>query len=574
MTLVQAVRALRGRWWLVVAVVVVAVGAVFALSPASKAAVPRYAAKSILLVNPGANQSTTVNLQEAALETTVGSVPKAAAAALKYQGNPTVLASEVRVTPDATVGTVTIEVDGPDGARDALVANAFSTALNHSVTQIAVNAYQAQVASVEARLQVLQGQVTQYQGQTDPISVAKLGAAEDQYRLSYDQFQQLAAQGQPASTFTVLQQAVPVPTGGSHPPRSRVQRSLVAGFVGLLIGMALAIALDLLRPRINDRVDAEREFGTVVLAEVPYLSRSERRGFAASSDQDHRLASFREAYRMLRTSILLIGASEPEPGPGVVGAAEQLLVAGPQVILVTSPLPGEGKSTSVASLAVAMAESGRTVLVCNADFRAPQVHLAFGLEAGPGLTDLLKDGDGPKRLADVVHATSVPGVSLVHSGTTVDNAAELVATRGARLLEEARSMADVVLLDTAPLLVVSDASELLPAVDAVITVARAGKTTRDSARRSFELLDRAGIPVLGVVLIGAQSPMSYYYGGRYEYSGSAPHRSWRSWIPGRHRRRDVVRVDGTRRADPGPPAGPDAPTNGASRSTTMTRGSD
>ena len=80
-----------------------------------------------------------------------------------------------------------------------------------------------------------------------------------------------------------------------------------------------------------------------------------------------------------------------------------------------------------------------------------------------------------------MHPTNVPGLSLVHSGTTIDNAAELVATRGARLLEEARSMADVVLLGNAPLLVVSDASALLPAVDAVKMVARAGQTSRDAA---------------------------------------------------------------------------------------------
>jgi capsular exopolysaccharide synthesis family protein len=339
----------------------------------------------------------------------------------------------------------------------------------------------------------------------------------------------------------------------------------VAGAVGLLVGIAIAIALELLWPRINDRADAEREFGTVVLAEVPHLTRSQRREFSNYRTDDHRLASFREAYRMLRTSILLIGAAEPESGD-----PSELLVAGPQVILVTSPLPGEGKSTTVASLAVAMAESGRRVLVCNADFRAPQVHLAFGLVPGPGLTDLLTGADGPRRLADLVHPTNVPGVTFVHSGTSVEDAAELIARRGASLLQEARTMADVVLLDTAPLLVVSDASELLPAVDAVITVARAGRTSRDSARRSFELLDRAGIPVLGVVLVGAQSPMSYYYGGRYEYTGS-PGRL--RWLRRPRRARDVVRVDRPRSA-PKESGGADGSPNGSSRSASLTRGPD
>lgn len=248
------------------------------------------------------------------------------------------------------------------------------------------------------------------------------------------------------------------------------------------------------------------------------------------------MAPFREAYRMLRTSILLIGSTEP--GAPEPETAHEMLISGPQVILVSSPLPREGKSTTVASLAVSMAETGRRVLVCNADFRAPQVHHAFGLPAGPGLTDLLSGSEGTRHLADLVHPTAVPGVSLVHSGSQVEDAAELIARRGAQLLEEARAIADVVLLDTAPLLVVSDASELLPAVDAVVMVARAGQTTRDSARRSYELLDRAGIPVLGVALIGAKSPTSYYYSGRY--GATTESSGWKAWLDRRRRPREVL----------------------------------
>jgi capsular exopolysaccharide synthesis family protein len=573
MTFQQAVRACLRRWWLILAIVVVAVGATFALTPASKRALPQYTAKAILLPNPApANSQSAVSLPQAAFETTVGAVPGLAASALHYGGNPAALAGEVNATTDQTVGTLSIAVSGPDGPRDAAVANAFASALNQYVTGTAVTAYQNQVSAVEARLNSLQAQINQYQGLPDPVSQAKLGAAEDQYRLAYDQFQQLAAQGQPGAAFNELQKAVPVLTGGTNPPRSRLTRALVAGLVGLLVAIALAIGLDLLWPRINDRTDAEREFGTPVLAEVPKLTRAELRDHGIHHLSRPRLASFREAYRMLRTSILLMGSTDGQSSDGVVGAAEQLLVSGPQVILITSALPGAGKSTTVANLAVAMAESGRRVLICNADFRAPQVHLAFGLEPGPGLTDLLTEAEGTQHLADMVHPTNVPGVSLVHSGTTIDSAAELVATRGARLLQEARSIADVVLLDTAPLLVVSDASELLPAVDAVIMVARAGQTSRDAARRSAELLDRAGIPVLGVVLIGAQSPISYYYRGLYGYYPRMGGRGWRRWLP--RRRRTVMQVVGKSRRGAAPPNGAPGRTNGPVKQPSATRGED
>jgi capsular exopolysaccharide synthesis family protein len=554
MTFVQAVQACRQRWWIPLLLVVVAVGAVYALSPVNTKQKPQYIASTIQIVNPGANQTSTVNLPEAKLEVTVGQVPVAAAHILKYRGSPVALAAIPQVSINPTVGTLTISVTGPDGARDATVANAFANALNLQTTQTAVTAYQSQVDTVQNQLNSLQTQIDQYELKTDPVSQAKVGGLEDQYRLSFNQFQQLAAQGAPQSTFTFLQHAVPVRTGGSGLPRSRLAQALIAGFVALLIGLAVAILLELLRPRIRDRTDAEREFGSAVLAEVPHLSRKLRRRYAQAGLDDYRLGAFRESYRMLRTAILLQGAADSYRSNGQGPSDGPHLVSGPQVILVTSAVAVECKSTTVSNLAVAMAESGRQVLICDCDFRAPTVHLAFGLETGPGLTDLITDPNLSGQLVDLVHPTPVPGVSLVHGGTSVDNAAELVATKGARLLEQARSLADVVIMDTAPLLVVSDASELLPEVDAVVIVARVHRTTRENAGRTAELLDRAEIPVLGVVLVGTQSPGMAYYGRQYGYGSQDTKTSWRNRWFTRRRDVDVVRVDaGTRRPGPEDP---------------------
>lgn len=554
MTFTKIVRALVRRWWLPVVIAVVAVGAVLALTPKTRHSQTVYTAKAILVVNPSSTQAAPVNLQQAALHVTVGSVPSEAAEALHYNGNPVDLAAQVNATVDSTVGTLDLSVTDTDGQRAAAIANEFAKALNDNLLQMATSSYQSQVSSVEKRLDDLQSQINANQGKSDPVSQAKLGSAEDQYRLAYDQFQQLAAAGAPVAPLSVLQAAVPVPSGGTKPPTSTSERSAIAAAVGLIIGGAIAILLEMLWPRIDDRTDAEKEFGTVVLAEVPLLSRKERGSGRRHRQEGRSMAPFREAYRMLRTAILLIGSSEPESAEPEL--AHEMLVAGPQVILISSPLPREGKSTTVASLAVSMAETGRRVLICNADFRAPQVHRAFGLPPGPGLTDLLSGSEGFRHLADLVHPTDVPGVSLIHSGSKVEDAAELVARRGAQLLEEARSIADVVLLDTAPLLVVSDASELLPAVDAVVMVARAGQTTRDSARRSYELLDRAGIPVLGVVLVGANSPTSSYYGGRY---GEGPETSrWRSWLERRRRPREVLPAASQFRSNPARWGAPEA----------------
>ncbi len=554
MTFVQAVQACRQRWYIPLVLVVVAVGAVYALSPVNTKQKPQYTASTIQIVNPAAGQSSTVNLPEAKLEVTVGEVPVAAAKILKYHGSPLQLATIPHASISPSTGTLTISVSGPDGARDAKIANAFANALNLHTTQAAVNAYQSQVDTIQSQLNSLQDQINQNETKTDPVSQAKVGGLEDQYRVAFDQFQQLAAQGAPQSTFTFLQHAAPVRAGGSGLPTSRLAQALIAGFVALLIGLAIAILLELLRPRVRDRIDAEREFGSAVLAEVPHLSRKMRRRYALAGLDDYRLGAFRESYRMLRTAILLQGAADPYRSNGQSASAGTHLVSGPQVILVTSAVAGEGKSTTVANLAVAMAESGRQVLICDCDFRAPTVHLAFGLETGPGLTDLITDPHLSGHLIDLVHPTPVPGVSLVHGGSSVDNAAELVATKGARVLEQARSLADVVIMDTAPLLVVSDASELLPEVDAVVIVARVHRTTRENARRTSELLDRAEIPVLGVVLVGTQSPGMAYYGRQYGYGSRGAKSDWRHRWFTRRRDADVVRVDaGSRRPGPEDP---------------------
>jgi capsular exopolysaccharide synthesis family protein len=543
MTFVQAIQACRQRWWIPLVLVVLAISAVFVLHPQSSNQKPQYVASTIQLVNPSANQSAPVNLAEAQLEVKVGPVPAAAAKILKYQGNPIALASLPQVSTNTSVGTLTISVSGPDGAYDAKVANAFANALNLHVTNTAISTYQNQINTIQNQLNSLQNQINQNESKSDPVSQAKVGGLEDQYRVSFNQFQQLASQGQPQQSFTFLQRAVAVPASSGGLPKSRLAQALIAGVVALLIGLAIAILLDLLRPRIRDRVDATRDFGCAVLAEVPRLSRKQRRRYAQiGADDDFRLGAYQESYRMLRTAILLEGAADPFRSNGQSVSGGPRVIPGPQVILVASAGAGEGKSTSVANLAVAMAEAGREVLIVDTDFRAPTVHLAFGLQKGPGLTDLITDPTLSGNLADLVHPTSVPGVSLVHGGSSIDNAAELVATRGVHLLSQARSLADVVIMDTAPLLVVSDAAELLPEVDAVVLVARVHRTTKDSARRTFELLDRAKIPVLGVVLVGTESPGASFYGRHYGYGPSYAKPSWRHRFF-RRREEQVVRVD-------------------------------
>ena len=244
------------------------------------------------------------------------------------------------------------------------------------------------------------------------------------------------------------------------------------------------------------------------------------------------MSALAESYRSLRSALVL----SPVTVLGLRGGDHARPIEDPHVILVTSPAPGDGKTTTVANLAVTMAEAGREVLVLGCDFRRPEIHAYFGVPHSPGIADVLmarwetaawRTSSGPPEF---------PACPIAPSGSKLRSFGD-VAAAGRELVDQARQLADVVIIDTAPLLATNDASELIPACDAVVVVSRIGKTSRDSSRRTRFLLERLGAPVAGVVAVGVpDSDTSYasYYtaaaaeGGR---RGSAA-RQARSGLPG------------------------------------------
>ena len=182
-----------------------------------------------------------------------------------------------------------------------------------------------------------------------------------------------------------------------------------------------------------------------------------------------------------------------------------------QVILVTSPEAGDGKSTTAANLAMAYAESGQSVLLVNWDLWRPIPARVFDAEDAPASASSSRPAT--PRCVHYVHSTSVPGLHLVPAGKLGHQpGAQLDAEL--RLLEEARSLADVVIIDTAPLLAASVTRELVTMADVVVLVSRAGRTTSPAAERTAELLERLGAPTLGVALVGVPSGVfkNDYYG--------------------------------------------------------------
>ncbi len=197
-----------------------------------------------------------------------------------------------------------------------------------------------------------------------------------------------------------------------------------------------------------------------------------------------------EAYRSVRTAF---NVSVPE---------------GHNVIQVTSPEPGDGKSTMIANLAIAMAQSGRQVLLIDCDLRRPTLHTLFGLRRDIGVTDVLS---GEIDLLTAAQHTAADGLSVLTCGDTPPNPAEMLASRQfTRMLHEAEQEFDLVLIDTPPLLAVSDPCIVAQHTDGLILVLRMNKNKRNTARRSTEILQTNNIRVVGLVCNGTDAESEGY----------------------------------------------------------------
>lgn len=190
-----------------------------------------------------------------------------------------------------------------------------------------------------------------------------------------------------------------------------------------------------------------------------------------------------EAYRSLRTNLSFYSLDNPI-----------------RSLVVTSPAKAEGKSETVANLAVTMAQSGRKTILLDCDLRRPSLHTLFDVPNEPGLTNVILDDDVTLPLQE----TGVENLWLLASGPKPPNPADLLGSRKTdQLLEKLKEMADIILFDAPPVIAVTDAAVLGAKVDGVLLVINSGKTRREHAERAKELLEKARVRVVGATLINA-----------------------------------------------------------------------
>jgi non-specific protein-tyrosine kinase len=269
------------------------------------------------------------------------------------------------------------------------------------------------------------------------------------------------------------------------PTKPNVPLNAGAGFlVGLVGSIGLAALLQYLDDTVKGNEDTSRALNAPVLGVISEFKPSEDRSKDLVTVEAPRSAAS-ESYRTVRTNVQFSSLDVP------VGS-----------IVVTSAQSREGKSTVAANLAVTMAQAGKRVLLVDADLRRPALHRLFGLSNRHGLTDLLLSER--RAVEDVALDTHVPGLQVLPSGPQPPNPSEALGSRRMRqVLEEMRHIADVVILDSPPLLAVADGLVLSATTDAAILVVRSGGTRRTLAQRAKEQLDRVEARLLGIVVNAA-----------------------------------------------------------------------
>lgn len=292
----------------------------------------------------------------------------------------------------------------------------------------------------------------------------------------------------------------------------------IALLVGLILGVTFAFIEEGLDNSIKSAEDVERLIAAPALAIVPVAGSEGRRLYGAANGKrrglgkpisngavamavlKHPASALSESYRSLRTAIMLSTAARP-----------------PQALLVTSPQPNEGKSCTSMNLALALAQRSTRVVIVDADLRKPCVARHLGMNREPGLSGVLTGAHGLDEALCPVDG--VPNLWALPGGASPPNPAELLSSpQMADILQQLRGRFDHIVMDSPPLLMVTDATVLSTLVDGVILVVESGVTVRGALLRAHSLIDSAGGRLLGVVMNKVDLRHdAYYYASRTRY---------------------------------------------------------
>lgn len=489
----EYLRVLRRRWALILLIVSLAVGAAVAYSLSQPV---QYVATAEVLVQPttgdvGSTGTAEVTAEEMATQVEiVTSLPVATLVRERLRLAEVPELSDVvtaEVMGNSRIMRVTATASRPE--RAALIANGVAKAYVTYRSEESGRRFAQAAASLSAHQRAVEDRI-------DAIDQALLEEPTNRVELEAERRNLLTQLGQIASQIGAVDSSVASGGGGTllqaaEPPAAPVtprplMDGLLAVFVGLLLGIAVAVLRDRLDEIVRDEETVRRALGRApLLGRIPRWDDSSNRGRLVTLLSPYSAAS--EAYQTLSVNVrfLLAASRRPATRGGVV--------------LTTSAQTGEGKTVTAANLAVAAAKVGMRVILVDADLRRALVADRFGLGRDvPGLSDLLVSSD---EVGDSLIDVGIENLRVLPAGTIPPNPTELLASPRMRMvLQEIARDADLVVLDSPPALVVADALELVGAADLTIVVARQGYSHRRALASVVERLRQVGAEAVGGVV--------------------------------------------------------------------------
>jgi capsular exopolysaccharide synthesis family protein len=507
----------RRRWRALLALVVV--GAVLG-ALASMLQTPYYAAEAQVLIQNRAQldgPGRAMDPEEVATQADVVSsdaVTRRVITDLDLSTTPDELLDRVEVSPVDDKRVLAVEATWTDPKVAAEVANALAGAYIDLADERAKAAQEALTDSYVERLSQIAAQLADLR---EALPDAPQTETEDMRA----EIQSLVArQGELQASLLLAEEPSSFTSGGvvlreaEAPSRASSTQPVRAGLLGAVIALVLGLGLVYLRDRQDDRIRGGRPL-PVDLDDVPVLGQipvenPRTQGRVAGLVESH--SPVAEAYRGLHTSVrFLLAAHRPR------GAHQGDEHARGGMLMIGSTHPAEGKTSVATNLAVAAARSGRRVILVDADLRAPGVSSRFGIDVPTGLTDVLRESEAP---ADYLVDMGIDGLRILPAGSVPPNPAELLASpRCAQLWETLRKDADLVIVDTPPLLRVSDGMEVAGRADVVVLVTREHHSRARHVALVRRRLHQIGAPISGLVVTGVplkRSEFQYGYGHRQD----------------------------------------------------------
>ncbi|HEY1987840.1 MAG TPA: polysaccharide biosynthesis tyrosine autokinase [Acidimicrobiales bacterium] len=492
------------RKWTIIIILVVAVGLAYGYVSIST---KKYTANAQLQLTPQLS-STVQQAQNSAAIAPVVDVPTAIQV---IQSNslqqvvqktvpnaPSVSAREVQLT-----AVVTVSVTATNAKLAANAANAYAKAYISQQTTQTVTALSNAEQIIQSHINDLGTQITNLQVQIDAAPVGQqvsLGLNLQALNTQLNGYQAELTQYQfAASLVTGGGQVIGNATVPTKPSSPKLVIDIILGvIIGLVIGIAVALLREYYDESIRTMSDLERVTrGVPTLGLIPAIGdwRSDGEPYLVSDKAPTSPPS--EAYRSLRTAIQFLGLERDI-----------------KTLLFTSPSAAEGKTTTMANMATTMAHAGQSVVMVCCDLRRPRIHNFFGLSNQAGFTSVLL---GTTTLEEALQSVpGIPGLYLLASGPTPPNPSELLSDpRCKAVLDQLSARADIVLIDSPPVLPVTDAAVLATKVDGVVLVTSVGSSSRKDVSRTIDVLGRVSAPLVGIVLNKASESDSYAY---YRYS--------------------------------------------------------